>query len=129
MRQLVAVVNSDKEDCQRVCAFLAQRSYRAIPLHSLNHLERETQGGGYRVVIVDLDTLPVDNRLFREIKKSNPRTRIIGLSGRPFHPDLEEAFSAHISVCLAKPVDWDELMYWLRSLGENERSPRDSPTA
>ena len=129
MRKLLAVVNGNKPDCQWLCALLAQRNYRAIPIHSLRHLGREVQGGRYPVVIVDLDTLPVDNRLFRGLKKTNPTMRIIGLSSRPFHPDLEEAFSAHISVCLAKPVDWDELIYWLRSLGENGRSPQDSSAA
>jgi len=33
--------------------------------------------------------------------------------------DLEEALSSHISACLVKPVDMDELLFWLRSLGND----------
>lgn len=122
MRQLVAVVNGDKQDCQRLCALLARRSYRAIPLHSLNHLEREIQGGRYRVAILDLDTLPVDNRLFRDLTKTNPTTRVIGLSSRPFHPELKEAISNYMFACISKPFDEDELLYWLKSVYEETDS-------
>jgi DNA-binding NtrC family response regulator len=128
-RPVAAVVMAEEGDCLALCSFLQRQDYRAAPLHSLMTLEREIERGEVQVAILDFDSLPVNNRLFRDLKKINPGVRIIGLSSRPFHPDLEEAFSAHISVCLAKPVDWDELIYWLRSLGEEERSPRDSSAA
>jgi DNA-binding NtrC family response regulator len=128
-RPVAAVVMADEGDCLALCSFLQRQNYRAIPLHSLMTLEREMQRSEFQVVILDLDSLPVNNRLFRDLKKVNPEVRIIGLSTRPFHPDLEEAFSAHISACLAKPIDWDELIYWLKSLGEDERSPQDSSVA
>jgi DNA-binding NtrC family response regulator len=127
MGRPIAVIDADIESCLALCEALEQEQYRASPFHSVVNLEREIQGGRYRVVILDLDTLPVDNRLFRELKRVSPESYIIGLSSRPFHPNLEEAFSAHISVCLAKPVDRNELVCWLRSLCENESSSRDSP--
>jgi DNA-binding response OmpR family regulator len=127
MGRQIAVIDADIESCLALCEALEQEQYRASPLHSVVNLESEIQGGRYRVVILDLDTLPVDNRLFRELKRVSPASYIIGLSSRPFHPNLEEAFSAHISVCLAKPVDRNELVSWLRSLCENESSSRDSP--
>ena len=71
-------------------------------------------------LILDLDSLPVNNRLFRELKKKNPRLHIVGLSSRPFHPELEEAMSRHISSCLTKPVDMEELLYWLKSVCQEE---------
>jgi DNA-binding NtrC family response regulator len=129
MERAVAVVMADQGDCLALCDLLQQQSYRAIPLHSLMTLERHIQPSGPQVVILDLDSLPVNNRLFRDLKKTSPGVRIIGLSSHSFHPGLEEAFSTHISVCLAKPVDWDELIYWLRSLGEDQPSSRDSSAA
>jgi hypothetical protein len=33
---------------------------------------------------------------------------------------LQEAMSKHIYVNLSKPVDADELIYWLRSICEND---------
>ena len=125
----VAVVMADEGDCLALCALLQRQNYRATPLQSLMTLEREIQRSEFQSVVLDLDSLPVDNRLFRNLKKIDPGVRIIGLSSRPFHPGLEEAFSAHISVCLAKPVDWDELMCWLRSLSDGESDSRDSPAA
>ena len=48
---------------------------------------------------------------------------IIALSERQFHPELEEAIRDHISVCLATPVESDELFYWLKSVFENNVGP------
>jgi hypothetical protein len=70
------------------------------------------------IFILDLDTLPVNNRLFRTLRRTNPAVCIIGLSSRPFHPELEEAMSQHIYACLSKPLDEEELFYWVKSLGD-----------
>jgi DNA-binding NtrC family response regulator len=129
MRRQIAVIDANRENCLALCEVLEQEQYQASPFHSVVNLEREIQGGRYRVVILDLDTLPVENRLFRELKRLSPESYIVGLSSRPFHPNLDEAFSAHISVCLGKPVDRNELVHWLRSFCENELSSRDSPAA
>jgi hypothetical protein len=52
-------------------------------------LKEEIRETGRRAVILDLDTLPVDNRLFRTLRKTNPGVCIIALSNRPFHPELK----------------------------------------
>ncbi|UCG11591.1 MAG: PhnD/SsuA/transferrin family substrate-binding protein [Deltaproteobacteria bacterium] len=91
-------------------------------LHSLEDLQEKVQESVCRVVILDLDNLPVDNRFFRELKRKNPRLHIVGLSSRPFHPELEEAMSSHISSCLTKPLDMEELLYWLRSVCQEEKN-------
>lgn len=110
------VVNANVKQCQELCAVLEQERFRTTALHSLIPLQGEVKEGGCRVVIVDLDSLPVDNFLFRSLKRINPGVHIVGLSSRPFHPELEEAMSHHISSCLSKPVDVEELVYWIRSI-------------
>ena len=112
----VVVVNANVEQCQELCAVLEQEHFRTTALHSLMALEGEVEEGSCRVVILDLDSLPVDNFLFRSLKRKSPGIHIVGLSSRPFHPELEEAMSRHIFSCLSKPVDVEELVYWIRSI-------------
>ena len=128
MEEPIVVVNADEEACKELCTSLEKEHFRTTALHSLVALEGEVEQGVCRVVILDLDSLPVDNRLFREMKRKNPRIHIVGLSSRSFHPELEEAMSRHISSCLTKPVDMEELLYWLRNVCHEERKRQDLPT-
>ena len=127
MREPIVLVDGDEKQCHHLCAMLEREHFSTTALHSLVTLEKEMQEPGHRVVVLDFDTLPVDNRLFRILKKTRPEICIIGLSNRPFHPELEEAMSKHIHVCLAKPVDHEELIYWLKSICENDADSRDPP--
>ncbi len=127
MQGPIVVVDGDEEQCRGLCATLEREHFTTTAFHSLLNLERKIGETGRQVVILDLDTLPVNNRLFRTIRSKNPGVCIIGLSSRPFHPELEEAMSKHIYACLSKPVDHEELIYWLKSISENDAGSRDSP--
>ena len=127
MRELVIVADANDKQSQELCAMLEAEHYKTIAFYSLANLERAVTKKDCQIILVDLDTLPVDNFLFRNIKKKNPVVRIIGISSRPFHPELQEAMSKHIYVNLSKPVDGDELIYWLKSICENDADSRDSP--
>ncbi len=116
MEQGIVVLDADKKQSRELCAMLEERNYRVIPLYSLPDLEKSIKATGSQVVIIDLDTLPVDKRLFRKLKRIEPDLNIMVLSSRPFHPELEEAMSRHIYACLSKPVDEEELNYWIKSL-------------
>lgn len=117
MEKLITVVNSKAEECAKVCALLEQHRYRAVGLHSLVDLKTALQEGTHeRIVIMDFDSFPVDNRLIRDLRNHNPKPCIVAISSRTFHPDLQEAMSTHISACLVKPVDPDELIYWLKNV-------------
>jgi DNA-binding NtrC family response regulator len=118
MQEPVVVVDADEKQRQKMCAVLEREDYRTVSLHSLATLNQEIQEGTRQVVILDLDTIPVDNRFFRGLKKENPGVCVIGLSSRPFHPELKEAMSSHIYACLGKPVDEEELIFWVKSLCE-----------
>jgi len=71
------------------------------------------------VVLLDTDTVPVDNAFFRVLKKRYPHIHILLVSRLSYHPGLEEAMASHIYACLAKPLDPEELLYWLKSIAEN----------
>lgn len=114
----VALVAADVQYCLELCALLEEAKVRVAPLYSLEglseHLKREPVG----VLIVDLDTLPVTNNFFRNLKKQYANLHILCLSSRTYHPGLEEAMGSHICASLAKPLNSEELFYWLKAIAE-----------
>ncbi len=125
--QLIAVVGTSSEECLSLCDILEHDCYRAIPLHSLTELMETVRGGPCHAIILDLDSLPVDNSFVKTLRKLAPTVCIIAISSRTFHPELEEALRTNISACLSKPVQEDELIYWLKSICDDGRSARASP--
>lgn len=116
MENEIVVLDADEKQCRALCAMLEDQDYRVTPMHSLRDLETYIQASDCRAVILDLDTVPVDNRALRKLKRIDQSLCIMVLSSRPFHPELEEAMSSHIYASLNKPVDEEELGYWIKSL-------------
>ena len=115
----VAVADADEVQCGKACAMLQQLDYPATPLYSRLDLEAYLQNQPDGIVILDMDTIPADNRFFREIKRKAPGLYVLALSSRSYHPGLEEAMGSHIYACLAKPLDPEEFRYWMKSIAEN----------
>lgn len=78
-------------------------------------------------VILDIDDLAVTNRVLREIATGFPGLPVLGLSSRRFHPDLAESIRDCIYACLHRPLDPDELRYWLKSILRDGRLMEDIP--
>jgi len=115
----VAVVDADEQQCGKLCALLQHLDYRPTPLYSLPDLEAHLAVHPGEIVLLDVDTVPVDNRFFRELKRKAPGLYLLALSSRSYHPGLEEAMGSHIYACLAKPLDPEEFRYWLKAIAEN----------
>ncbi len=115
MQDPILVVSANEQHCLELCAALEGENYPIRLLDSLEHLAGGIKGCDCRLAILDLDSLPVDNRLIRKLKRKNPSLRIIGFSSRSFHPELQEAMSSHIYACLGTPVDEEELVFWVKS--------------
>lgn len=114
----MAVVDADKLNCRAICTLLEQADIPVAPLYSLEDLPEYLRREQVAVLIVDLDTLPVDNAFFRSLKKQYPQLHILCLSTRTYHPGLEEAMGSHICASLAKPLNSEELFYWLKAISE-----------
>lgn len=127
MQHSIMVVSSSMDERLQLCKILEDNRYRAVPFQSLLDLVKAMGERACHAVILDLDSLPVDNRFIRELCKGNPEVCLIGISSRTFHPELEEAMRSHISACLAKPVNSEELIYWLRSVCGKGHNSRASP--
>jgi DNA-binding NtrC family response regulator len=124
---MVIVVDANSEERQELCRLLERNRYQVTSKDSLAELLTHIRENSCHAVILDLDSLPVDNRFIRGLCRESPDLRVIGISRRTFHPELEEAMRTYISACLSKPVDPDELIYWLKSICGGEPGPRASP--
>jgi DNA-binding NtrC family response regulator len=120
----VAVLDAFEEECRELCELLAQRHYKTVALHSLAELETSLTDHTCKAVLMDIDSVPVDNRTIRELTIKHPETYFLCTSKDRFHPDLKDAICYHIYACLNKPVDPDELFYWLRSIDEDDADPK-----
>jgi DNA-binding NtrC family response regulator len=115
-RLKVAVIDADGQNCRTICALLKQAHFSAASFNTLNVLAEHLRKVPVAVLIMDLDGLPVDNTFFRSLKKQYPNLHILCLSSRTYHPGLEEAMGAHIYASLAKPLNSEELFYWLKAI-------------
>lgn len=123
----IVVVDADQDQCHRFCALLEKRQYSTISMHSIQNLESHLEEKKSLAVILDIDTIPVDNRTVRKLTLKFPGIYFFCLSKKPFHPELKDAICYHIYACLNKPVDEDELFYFLRDIHENEPGTQASP--
>ena len=120
MKRCILVVNTDKKQCRELGELIEKEGYSVSALHSLQNLETYLEENKFQAVIIDIDTVPIDNRMIRKLTLKFPETYFFCLSVQPFHPELQDAICYHIYACLNKPVDEDELFYFLRSIYENE---------
>ena len=118
----VIVLDADTTQSQNLVAFLNDNAYWATPLNSLENMDKYVANTDCRAVVLNLDNISVTNKILRDLKRKKPWLNIIAHSKRQFHPELEEALREYISVCLAEPVDTDELDYWLKSFYENNEA-------
>ena len=122
---MVVVLDADKKQCNTLCALLTDSSYQTTRTSMLSELEQQLEQHDCQTAIVNLDNTSLTNKNFRALKQKKPEMSIIALSERQFHPELEESLREYISVCLATPIDSDELFYWLNSIFEHEGNARD----
>ncbi len=127
MKDPVIVIDADKQTSSSMCDLLKAHQYDGVPSQSLASLEHLVESNHCHAVILDLDTVPVDNRYFRDLKRKCPDLFIIAVSGRPIHPELKESLAAHIYACVCKPVDPDELTYLVKSIFCNVTTSEVSP--
>ncbi len=120
----IVVLDADKAQSGKLCALLKSRHYHATRVNSIQSLQRHLQEGACQVAMLDLDTVPVDNRIIRDLTIKYPGVCFLGLCQHRYNPELREAICYHIYACINKPVDPDEIFYWLRSIYENETDPK-----
>jgi DNA-binding NtrC family response regulator len=119
MKKKILVLNANAQECLSLCAFLNQYHFLTVPADSIQELENILRESDFIAVILDLDTIPVSNRILKELSIKYSNVTFLCISAKRFHPELQDAIRHYIYACLNKPVDPDELLYWLRSMETN----------
>jgi len=129
MKKSILVIDADKDQCRGLCELLEKGQFNAMPLFSTDTLEKSIKETVCQAIFWDIDTVPADNRTIRDLTLKFPGVYFFCLSSHRFHPELKDAICYHIYACINRPVDPDELFYWLRSIEENEADPKYQPEA
>jgi len=117
----VFILSADKQEIDLLCSMLSEEAYGSKAFHGMEELKAGLRHHGCLAVILDIDSVSLSNRLIRILKDSFPDVSIFFTSRRRFHPELQDSLSHHICACLSKPVDPDELHFWLKSVSDNDR--------
>jgi DNA-binding NtrC family response regulator len=126
MNDLVALTDRKSKGWTEVESRLEALDFQVHLAGTLAELQTLIIRTGCRVVILDLDVVQIPNRFFRSLKKGNPGMTILVTSSRPFHPHLKESMTHHICACFRKPIEHEEIEYWLKAVVS--RSPARDPT-
>jgi DNA-binding NtrC family response regulator len=121
MQRSILVMNADRNEFQDISALLTRKSYTAHLVESPAELRQRLEGSSFIAVLLDIDSAPVGNRAIRELASEFPNIPFLCVSKDSFHPELKDAISRHIYACLNKPIDPEELFYWLKCIQEDEK--------
>ena len=113
------VIDADIQHGRQFCDLLQDLNYSVSLIHSLKDLEQELHKDPEVAVILDLDTVPVNSQFLRGLRKIHPQLHMLGISRLSYHPGLEEVIGSYLFACLVKPLDVEELSFWLKSITEN----------
>lgn len=116
MGKSVAILDADEKQCSELCLQLKERQFLAAPIHSLPDLKRHLQSSACKTVIIDIDTVHIDNYSVKTLTAENPGVCFFCMSKDRFHPDLKDIIGGYIYACINKPVDLEELFYWLEAV-------------
>lgn len=123
MEKAIILISTQKDELNRMSAFLAENNYPSLSIGSMDGLDTCLLQASAECVILDLDSIRIDNRTIRELTLQYPHVYFLCMSGDRFHPELKDAICYHIYACLTKPLNYDELLYWLRCIQDNGNDP------
>ena len=127
MSKNILVVDSNKEECNDLCEALNRVKHQATPLFSSIKLDERIKETACLVVILDLNTPSIDNNVIKQLTIANSGVYFLGLSKNRLNPEFEESICYHIYACLNKPVDLDELLYWIKCIYDEDKDAGHIP--
>lgn len=118
MEKTVFILCADKEEALALRDLLHGQNASSLSFSRMEEMEEEIRSSSCLAVLVDLDSVPVKSREVRKLVSLRPGVKVLCLSRSRYHPELAEAISTDVYACVSKPVDPEELHFWLRSAGE-----------
>lgn len=120
MGNCICILSTDGKQIEQLRSILCEEQFEARVFQDLEALLMGLSHTGCLAVILDVDSVQVTNRMIRQIKNRFSEVSIFCTSQDRLHPDLKDALSQHIYACLGKPLDPDELHFWLKCIRDNE---------
>ncbi len=122
MNPKVLVVNAIQKEADVIGDILLPAGYTPWIIDNIEDVGPALGSGGCIAVLLDLDSLEVSNRTVRQMTLQFPQVCFLCTSWKPFHPELQDAICFHIYACVQKPIDPDELLYWLKCIHQTQAS-------
>ena len=121
MQKDILLMDADPLGSAGLLALLGGQDYETQRVSSLAELRHKLGEDKFMAVLMDIDSVAIDNRTIRELASAYPATPFLCISKERLHPELKDSIRNHIDACLTKPIDPDELNYWLRCIREDDR--------
>jgi two-component system response regulator GlrR len=115
----VFIVNADPQQSAYISHLLEDAGCLSNTVGSPAELKNLLKENACMAVIMDIDSVAVDNRTIRDLASAYPAIPFLCLSKERLHPELRDSIRDYIFACLTKPIDPDELNYWLRCIRED----------
>jgi DNA-binding NtrC family response regulator len=125
--QMILIVCGLIKEASGMQSLLKTKNIPSQTLTDLTMLQPDSSKGVYQTIIIDIDSVPVSNRMMREMRRQHPRASFLCVSKSSYHPTLQEAIGQYFYACLLKPVDPDELCYWLNCAHADAKDNRGPP--
>jgi DNA-binding NtrC family response regulator len=118
---LIIIIGKDEKEFHELIKLIKKKGYKAITRKTILALKKYLSKKKCMAVLIDIDTVSVENRVLRELNLEYPGYPFLCMSKDKYHPDLKEAICYHIYACINKPVNPDELFYLLRSIRDDNQ--------
>ena len=120
MESKLLIVNSNEIESEYLRELLTAEGYQIEVTIQLSDLQHRMATQSYFAVLLDVDSILIENKTIRDLVLANPGIPFLCTSRDRFHPELKDAICYHIFACINKPVDPDELLYWLRCIRDDQ---------
>jgi len=118
----ILLMTANPEEIAGIAHLLKEADFNTQPVTSSSGLKKKLKDASFIAVIMDLDSMAVDNRSIKDLALQFPTIPFLCISKERFHPELKDSIRDHIYACLTKPIDPDELNYWLKCIRKDDRS-------
>ncbi len=112
----IAIIGADATNAATFRSMIENAHYRTAVYSSLSELKDSLAEDPFMAVILDADSISLDNFTIRKLKASNPAVHFLLTSREHFHPELQESISHILYACLKIPPDFEEISYLLKSI-------------
>jgi DNA-binding NtrC family response regulator len=121
-QKTILLMDADPVEIAGISQLLKEAGFFWLAVTSASKLKKKLKDASFLAVIMDLDSMAVDNRSIKDLALQFPNVPLLCISRARFHPELKDSIRDHIYACLTKPIDSDEFKYWLKCIQKDDRS-------